>query len=215
MTASREPGSRARRLPADERRREILEAGAVIALSDGFGKVTARSLADTIGVRQGLVVHYFPTIDLLLAEIFRTLGASGRLGVGLDVDDELSPTDRLGRLVRRRTTAERDPVALLWLDAWRQAADRPRLREAVTERMEADVADLTAVLERGVGEGEFEMDDPTRSAMRILGLLDGQIVASVIRAAAPGSSLDYAAVVEMTYESVERELGLREALLRR
>lgn len=215
MTAPREPDSRARRLPAGERRREILATGAAIALSAGLGKVTARSLAETIGVRPGLVVHYFPTIDLLLAEIFRTLGESGRLGVGLDADDALSPTEHLSGLVRRRTTAERDPVALLWLDAWRQAADRPRLREAVTAQMETDVADLTAVLERGVSVGEFEIADPTRSAMKILGLLDGQIVASVIRAAAPESSLDYAAVVEMTYESVERELGVRETPLRR
>lgn len=200
-------------MPPEDRRREILEMGATIGLAEGLGRVTARSLANGIGVRPGLVTHYFPTIDLLLAEIFKALGAQGRLGFTYATHAALTPTDYLRGLVGRYTGAERDPVSLMWLDAWRQAADRPQLRGAVMAQMETDVAELTAVIQQGVAMGEFDVTDPSRIAMRILGILDGQIVASVVRAASAESSLDYAPVVAMAYEFVERELGLPEGTL--
>lgn len=192
----------------EDRRRDILTAGATIALAEGLGRVTARNLADAIGVRPGLVTHYFPTIDQLLAEIFRELSAAGQLGYARTAHPGLTPTDYVRGLIGRYTGAERDPVSLMWLDAWRQAADRPQLRDAVMDKMEADVADLSDLIRRGSAAGEFTVTNPSRVAMRIFGILDGQIVSSVVRAAAQESSLDYTPVVEMAYESVERELGL-------
>jgi len=192
----------------EDRRREILEMGAMIALDEGLGRVTARRLADAIGVRPGLVTHYFPTVDQLLAEIFSALGAAGRLGFSHVRHSELSPTEYLRGLVGRYTGMERDPVSLMWLEAWRQAADRPQLRAAVTAQMETDAAELTALIAQGVAAGEFLLTDPSRTSIRIFGILDGQIAASVARAAAAESSIDYAIVVEMAYEFIEREVGL-------
>lgn len=182
--------------------------GAAIGLAEGLARVTARRLADAIGVRPGLVTHYFPTVDELLAEVFTTLATDGRLGFHPEDLSALSPTDHVRGLIRRYVSTERDPVSLMWLDAWRQAADRAQLRAAVLLQMERDVENLTAVIERGVSTGEFSAANPSRAAMRILGILDGQIVASVVRAAAPESPLDYSAVASLAYESAERELGL-------
>lgn len=208
MDATPETYKRTRRkMPAD-RRREIVEMGATIGLAEGLSKVTARRLADGIGVRPGLVTHYFPTVDELLAEVFTTLAADGRLGFHPEDSTAHSPTNYVQGLIRRYASTERDPVSLMWLDAWRQAADREQLRAAVLLQMEKDVENLTVVIDRGVSTGEFSTKDPSRTAMRIFGILDGQIVASVVRAAAPESPLDYSAVVDLAYESAERELGL-------
>lgn len=128
---------------------------------------------------------------------------------------ELSPTEYVAGLIHRATATDRDPLALMWLDAWRQAADRPQLRSAVMRQMERDAEDLTEVIGRGALAGDFAVSDPAWTALRILGIVDGQIVASVVRAAAPETSLDYSAVVAFAYESVERELGLPAGTLQR
>lgn len=213
VAGTRDLPTKARRLSPEERRREILEAGAAIALTEGLGRVTARSVAETIGVRAGLVTHYFPTVDQLLAAIFNTLGAQGRLGFTVAAHADLTPLEYMRGLIAKYTRVERDPVSLMWLDAWRQAADRPLLRDAVVAQMETDAAELESLIERGVAAEEFSVIEPARAAMRIFGILDGQIVASVVRAASAASNLDYAVVVELAYEAVERELGLPQGSL--
>ena len=57
------PLDAARRKPPKERRAEIIEAAAGIALADGLERVTARRVAEALGVFPGLVNHYFGSAD--------------------------------------------------------------------------------------------------------------------------------------------------------
>jgi DNA-binding transcriptional regulator YbjK len=59
------PDRATRRKPPDERRAEIIETASAIALAEGLDKVTARRVADALGVFPGLVNHYFRTADAL------------------------------------------------------------------------------------------------------------------------------------------------------
>src|SRR5689334_14121102 len=69
QSAARPPQPAARRKAPAQRRAEVIEAAAAIAVRDGLDKVTAKRVAAAIGVRPGLVDHYF-TADQLVAAAF-------------------------------------------------------------------------------------------------------------------------------------------------
>ena len=65
------PVARSRKRPS-ERRAEIVREAAGIALTDGLERITLRAVAERLGVRPGLITHYFPVAeDLVIAEIGR------------------------------------------------------------------------------------------------------------------------------------------------
>lgn len=56
------------RLGVDERRRQILGAGAVLFAEHAFEEISMRQIAETAGVSKALLYHYFPSkIDLFKA----------------------------------------------------------------------------------------------------------------------------------------------------
>lgn len=198
-----------RRKQAADRRQEIIDAACTIALSDGLAGITARRVAAVVSVGSGLVTHYFSAIDELVAAAFSQVVAEERSAISQKVADLPTATERLRQTIAAYTTSARDPLSLLWLDAWRQAADRPAVRAAVVEQMELDLSDMEALIETGAASGEFDLQDPASVvAMRILALLDGQVAASAVRSALENSSLDYPAVEGLLTASTERELGL-------
>ena len=203
-----------RKTPAD-RRQEIIDAAAAIALTETLNAITARRVATYVGVGYGLVTHYFSAIDELVAAAFSQVVATERLAIAQRVGHLPTATERLRETIAAYTSPTRDPLSLLWLDAWRQAADRPVVRTAVVRQMELDLTDMTAIIEGGSANGEFRLQDaPSVVAMRILALLDGQVAASAVRSALADSSLDYPAVEGLLAASTERELGLPHGTLR-
>ncbi|MFB8144153.1 TetR family transcriptional regulator, partial [Streptomyces parvus] len=66
---------RVRKSPA-ARRAEIVDAAAAVALAEGLECVTLRRIGDDLGVRPGLISHYFPSAEELVAEAFGS-AASG------------------------------------------------------------------------------------------------------------------------------------------
>ncbi len=53
----------------------MLDAAEQIMQDQGYGKLTSRSVADQIGVKQRLVYYYFSTMDELIVEAFRRAAA--------------------------------------------------------------------------------------------------------------------------------------------
>lgn len=203
---AREPAPR--RKVREDRRQEIIDVAAQLGLTEGLSSITARRVAMRIGVQFSLVTHYFTPIDALIAAAFTQLASAERDAGIARADGESTPTDRLRVCLAAYTAPTRDPMGLLWLDAWRQASDRPRLRQAVIDQMERDVTAMEEVIAAGVATGEFRVSDPSVAAIRILALLDGQSAVSAIRTALTESSLKYPAVEEMVFANAERELGL-------
>lgn len=54
-------------MPAGERRAEIVRAASVIAVSEGLDKLTAKRVAQAVGVVPGLVDYHFRSADELIA----------------------------------------------------------------------------------------------------------------------------------------------------
>ena len=112
-----------RRKPASQRRSEIIETAASIAVTEGLDNLTAKRVADTLGVFPGLVSHYFATADELVAAAFAHAAAHELDDVFGLAGAAAPPRDPVRRLLAAWLHEDRDPVSLLWLDAW-QASRR-------------------------------------------------------------------------------------------
>ena len=197
------------RRSAEDRRAEIVAAATQQALSGGLDLVTLRSVADELGVVSSLVSHYFPSVDTLLAEAFAG-AAGGELDeIFADVDRAASPLEGFRRLLTATVAAEeRDQISMLWIDAWHVARRRPALYDEVSHQMSRWLDLSTGLVEAGCRAGQFTSSEPRVSAGRIIAVIDGLSVQSVMRGA-----IDYASVRELVFLVAERELGLETGTL--
>jgi len=204
------PQATARRKPASERLAEIVEAAAAIAVAEGLDRVTAKRVAAELGVFPGLVSHYFATADELVATAFAHAAATEREQIFGHAALARRPVDRMRRLLNAWLHQDRDPVSLLWLDAWQASRRRPALMAEVGRQMNADLDRLSAVIADGITVGDFPVERPGEPALQILSLIDGLSVQAATR-----ETLDYTAVRAMVIATTERLLALPPGTLAR
>ncbi|MFC9614929.1 TetR/AcrR family transcriptional regulator [Streptomyces sp. NPDC056938] len=197
-----------RRLPAGERRAEILRAASVIAVSEGLDKLTAKRVAQAVGVVPGLVDYHFKSADELIAAAFSHAATADNDAVFEHAARTDHPVDQVRQLMQAWLHQDRDPVSLLWLDAWQASRRRPALLTAVTRQMNAAQDRLQAHIEAGVSQGCFRLDNSGYAAMHILVLIDGLSPQAAMR-----TKIDYAEVRELITATAERILGLDEGAL--
>lgn len=162
--------SAALRKPPEERRAEIVAQAAKIALSDSLERVTLRAVAQGLGVRAGLISHYFPTVEMLVAEAFTTAVTREREDHFPDVGTALG---RLARLAARSSSEESLQFARLWLNARHLARFRPLIAAEVEEQERLGREQLIELLDEGVRAEEFSVEDTRTAAVRILIASDG------------------------------------------
>ncbi|MFI8964308.1 TetR/AcrR family transcriptional regulator [Streptomyces sp. NPDC053493] len=203
------PRKRVRKSP-EARRAEIVDAAAAVALTEGLECVTLRRIADELGVRPGLISHYFPSADTLVAEAFGT-AATGELDALLPADrPDGTPTQYLARYFALSSGEAYDDISRLWINARHLSRYRPVLRERVHVQELASDERLEGLIRDGVAAGEFRTDDPHVTAIQILVVLDGLGVhANASRENRPE------AVLRMAVTTAERELGLPAGTLTR
>lgn len=200
---------RVRKDPAT-RRAEIVAAAGKIALAEGLECVTLRRVADDLAVRPGLISHYFPSADDLVAEAYGS-AAGDELDVLMPpADAGCRPTVRLGRFLARTTGEPYDEMSRLWVNVRHLSRYRPLLADRVRVQEAAWRERLVGMITDGVAAGEFATDDPEAVVMMILVVLDGvsaHVNTGTIRR--PEKVLALAAAV------AERELGLSPGVLAR
>lgn len=201
------PSSPTRRKPAPERRAEIVETASRIAIAEGLERVTAKSVAQALGVFPGLINYYFATADELVAAAFAHAVSAEREAVLRGVDG--TPLEQMRVTLAAWMEPARDPIRLLWFDAWQASRRRAALAAEVARQMTIERDGMVAHIQAGVEAGEFHADRPGDAAMQLLALMDGLSVGAVARA-----DLDYGAVREMAVGTLERILGLAAGSLR-
>ncbi|MFC5957111.1 TetR/AcrR family transcriptional regulator [Streptomyces pratens] len=211
---SRGPGKRVRKAPA-ERRSEMVAAAARVGLAEGLECITLRRVADELGVQSGLVGHYFPAADKLVAEAFTSATMTeldsllpeepaGPGGPGPDLGaDPGTPLHTFRRFFTLTSSTDFDNVSKLWLNARHLSRYRPVLRDHVVEQELLWCRRIERVVAAGVEAGDFRCGDPWVTAVRILVAIDGTtayVNTSADRRAAP--------IAHLTRTFAETELGL-------
>lgn len=190
-----------RRRLSSERREELILAAIELATDQGLDRLTARDVADKVGVTSSLIHHYFPSIDSLVIEVFERVATEDlqRLHEGLD---QLDPADALKLFQERSIDASRDTALTVWLSAWLAASRRAGLREAATTLMGSGVEALAVILQKGTELGDFSCADPDASALRILTVADGFLIHRALKFG-EFRRLDLAGFMR---ETIEREI---------
>jgi len=192
-----------KRKPPAERRGEIVETASRLALEEGLERLTLRRVADALGVVPGLVNHYYPVADDLVAEAFGYAASAERDGIFESMDPADDPLAQMRAVLAALLGEAADDISLLWLDAWQATRRRPALRAEVTAQMLGWQDRMSTLIRRGVNAGVFQSENPRRSAIRIMALIDGLSIQAAMRA-----NITYDPVREMVCATIERELGL-------
>ena len=160
------------RKPPEERREEIVAAAAEIALDSGLERITLRAVANRLGVRPGLITHYFPAAEDLVVEAFTRAASIQRERFFPPGDG--SPVERLAHFIDYIRQGLSFPLARLWLNARHLSQFSSALETALQEQDALDRARLRALIESGIATGSFLDVDAEAAAIRILIVVDGR-----------------------------------------
>ncbi len=200
---------RVRKDPAT-RRAEIVAAAGAVALAEGLECVTLRRVADDLGVRPGLISHYFPSADDLVAEAYGSAAADELDILMPAADRDESPTVRLARFFTRTIGEPYDEMSRLWVNVRHLSRYRPLLAQRVRRQEAAWRERLGELIADGIDAGDFVTDDPDAVVMMILVVLDGLSAhVNTDTIARPDTVLTMGAAL------AERELGLPPGTLQR
>lgn len=160
---------RTRKAP-EERREDILSCAAAIAIEEGLERITLRAVAARLGVRPGLITHYFPVAEDLVVAAFARAAVLEREQFFTSGG---TPMQRLAHFVDHIEQRRSLPLARLWLNA-RHLSRFSVALDAELERQDAlDRERLTGMIADGIASGDFGDVDAEAACIRILIAVDG------------------------------------------
>ena len=171
---------RTRKSPA-ERSAEILAAATLLAREQGLSALTLRAVAERAGVASGLIAHYQPSMDDLVARVYSDL-------VGAEISEIegllagcSGPSQRMAALISTLLDGTRDDLTVVWVEAWALGRRNPALAVAVREQMDAWHRMVASVIDEGCATKAFTTPDSSDAAWQVLGMIDGLNAQSLAR----------------------------------
>lgn len=157
--------SKPRTLPAEERRRQIVEAVRRVVSEHGVPNTTVSRVAQAAGVAEGtLYIHFQNRTEMLLAALDSILADMRALVETAGSDDQLQRLREGGRRHSDTMATERGGFAYAWVE-FIAAPMETELRQAVAETQRATFRILRDIAERGIAEGTIRADsDPEQIA---------------------------------------------------
>jgi len=119
-----------RRSEPDARRLSLIEACARVLAREGIAGASVRTIAVEAGVSAGLVGHYFPGVDALIAATYAHTGA--RVDAALEAAVAAATDDPRARLEAYVTASFAAPIAdpqllATWIAFWSLVRARPEI----------------------------------------------------------------------------------------
>lgn len=195
----------ATRLDPAARREQILAATLRLVARDGFASLTLRDVATEVGVVHGLIRHYFPTREQLVAAAFDA-AVVAELECEEEIDEPVGPVAALADWLTYTPQAH----YLVWIDAWSEATRNPELNAALTRHHLDCERRLARIIESVDAAGLGTSEDPADDARMLTALMDG--VAVQLHAVGILSPAQADAVV---FSAAEERLGIERGELAR
>ncbi len=172
--------ARTRKSPA-ERSAEILEAATDLARDQGLSALTLRAVAERAGVAAGLIAHYQPSMDDLVARVYSDLVAAEIGDVSDLMAERQSAPARLAALIETLLDGTREDLTIVWVEAWALGRRNTALALAVREQMDAWHRMVARVIDDGCVADAFTTTSPSDAAWHLLGMIDGLNAQSLAR----------------------------------
>jgi AcrR family transcriptional regulator len=163
---------------SDSRRRDILHATATAISERGLCETRIADIAEIIGVSPALILYYFPTKAVLLAEAMIHLDRLFYERVSDKLEQAPTAEDRLVVLIEESCPSPRGDGDLpdtwaLWPATWEMARHDPSLAEARARLDEAWRGQIASIVEDGIANGEFGPVDAKDFSLQLAAMLDG------------------------------------------
>lgn len=161
-----------RRIDADARRAELIDATARVLGRLGGPGVSVRAIAAEAGVSPGLIAHHFDGVDALIADTYAQVAA--RVGQALDAATEAAGTDPVARLEAYARASFDPPIAdpallATWIALWSLVGRSP----AVAAAHDRSYRDYRETLEGLLAECGLHSDERRLAAISLTALVDG------------------------------------------
>jgi AcrR family transcriptional regulator len=192
--------ARTRKAPA-ERAAEIVVAATALAQEGGLSALTLRAVAQRAGVASGLIAHYQPSMDDLVARVYTDLVTAEIADVRALLATASDPARRMARLLGTLLDGTREDLTVVWVEAWATARRNDALAVAVRAQMARWQELLVEIVDEGRAAGVFATDEAADVAWQIMGMVDGINAQSLVR------EVDPATAIAQTSRAAETLLG--------
>jgi len=164
-----------RRVAADLRRETLIDAALRCLAREGHDGLSVRRIAAEAGVSVGLINHYFPSIDMLVADAYETLATTiADKMVSMAEKAEGSPRQRFAKLIEACFAPEiMDPALLrVWVVFWGMILHSPAMK-VVQKRTNDRFCGVFERFLRDVAEAEGKRVNTTLLALGLSAMYDG------------------------------------------
>jgi AcrR family transcriptional regulator len=142
------------------RREHLIEATLAVIAEHGLGGVTMKNIAGVAGISPRLVAYYYPELDGLVEATHQAATERYYWSRQRVVEGDLTPTEKLGRLLHSGLPRGRDLLLSQVLDEISVSASRsPMHATLMTLLFDREVSLYVAVLEAGRASGAFTLTD--------------------------------------------------------
>jgi AcrR family transcriptional regulator len=169
------------RKSAAQRSAEILTAATALAREQGLSALTLRAVAERAGVASGLIAHYQPSMDDLVARVYSDLVAAEIRDVEALIGRHSRPAEQMATLIETLLDGTREDLTVVWVEAWALARRNAALAEAVRAQMDAWHRMVAAVIDEGIAGASFTTSSSSDAAWQLLGMIDGLNAQSLAR----------------------------------
>lgn len=161
-----------RRSEPDARRLSLIEACARLLAREGIAGASVRNIAVEAGVSPGLVGHYFPGVDALIAATYAHTGA--RVDAALAAAVAAAGTSSRARLEAFVTASFTAPIAdpellATWIAFWSMVRARPEIAALHDEQYSG----FRSQLERLLADADVAPAELRLRAIELTALVDG------------------------------------------
>ncbi|RMH57729.1 MAG: TetR family transcriptional regulator [Deinococcus-Thermus bacterium] len=153
------------------RRDEILSAAGRLFSRRGFHATSMRDLARAVNLQGGSLYAHIASKEEVLFELVNR-AADQFLSVAQAIPEDLPAKERLTRLVRAhlQVIARELDNATVFFHEWKFL--RPELQEKIKARRDEYEGHFRQIIEAGVKQGEFEVEDVRLAALFVLSALN-------------------------------------------
>lgn len=195
--------------PAHDRRTAILDAAARVISERGVDRARLADIAEAAGVSLGLVQHYFRRRSALLIATFERESERIESVWGTVISAEAPPLERLVGYLSLCTPVGSSSAARsfgpgwsFWMQMWSYSYRDPDVRAVVPRVYSSFATPFVSAISEGVQRGEFDDVDVTLVVDRLVSLIDGCAVRTVLGA------MDGDRMTVLLIESLISDLGL-------
>ena len=195
---------RVARMQPEQRRAAILDAAVAEIAERGFARTTSRHVAARAGVTHGLLHHYFPDHDTLLAAAFEKVAVEEMDEVREALASDRDPLAQLREFTEPYGPGGGESAYRFWLEAWSEAAHSPVLRATSRSAVEGLARPgRRRHRARQRRRACSTATNPHEAAWMVVALSDAYALHSQ-----SGSALALQEMAKVTRRLTERELGL-------